>query len=174
MDASTGLGKVHVPKNLAFITTQKENRAKLHTNTTEGTRKSIPNLVRTSLLRCMQILIMSFPDKYHVHTLEQLLDTCLLLQPGVEIDSILSLMVHRITEHASSNPNTLPITDRSAFTMLLSTARECGIRCCSNMHIMLRYIHSMVSASPRAQAPPAPSNTCSCYPYVFTLPVCLW
>lgn len=87
----------------------------------------------------MQILIMSFPDKYHVHTLEQLLDTCLLLQPGVEIDSILSLMVHGISEHAASNPSTLPITNRSAFTMLLSTARECGIRCGSNLPVVLQY-----------------------------------
>lgn len=72
---------------------------------------------------------MSFPDKYHVYTLQQLLDTCLLLQPGVEIDSILSLLIQRISEHASNTPDTAPITDCSVFTMLLTTARECGIRC---------------------------------------------
>jgi hypothetical protein len=81
----------------------------------------------------VQILIMSFPDKYHVHTLQQLMDTCLLLQPGVEIDSILSLLIQRISEHASSNPTTKPITDRSAFNLLLSTARDCGIRCAPSL-----------------------------------------
>lgn len=97
-----------------------------------------------ALRSCVQILIMSFPDKYHVHTLQQLLDTCLLLQPGVEIDSILSLLVQRICEHATANPHTVPITNRSAFTMLLSTARECGIRCSSSLRTTLKCHRSVL------------------------------
>jgi Vacuolar protein sorting-associated protein 35 len=118
---------------------------------------------------------MSFPDDYHVHTLQQLLDTCLLLQPGVEIDSILSLLVHRVSEHACACPESPPIADRSAFSMLLSTARECGIRCalaCTLAQQSLRAQLILPSspacgapaqqpARPAPVAPTAPCTSCA-------------
>lgn len=78
---------------------------------------------------CMQILVMSFPDKYHVLTLREVLDTCMLLQPGVQLDQILCALIGRMTEHATHQPTPQPIADRSAFHMFLGAARESGIRC---------------------------------------------
>lgn len=77
----------------------------------------------------LQILVMSFPDKYHVLTLREVLDTCMLLQPGVELDRILCALIGRMTEHAGHSPVPQPIADRSAFHMFLAAARESGIRC---------------------------------------------
>lgn len=79
--------------------------------------------------RLLQILVMSFPDKYHVLTLREVLDTCLLLQPGVELDKILCALIGRMTDHAGQKPTPQPIADRSAFHMFLAAARESGIRC---------------------------------------------
>lgn len=83
----------------------------------------------------LQILVMSFPDKYHVHTLRELLDTCLLLQPGVELDKILSALIGRMTDHAARCPAAGPIADQSAFHMFLSAARESGIRSAPPPHL---------------------------------------
>jgi hypothetical protein len=78
----------------------------------------------------VQIVIASFQDAYHVRTLQQLLHTCLLLQPGVEVHLIMSLLMDRLTDYASTSDDDI-FQDDAAFQCFLSAARGCGIKCAS-------------------------------------------
>lgn len=77
---------------------------------------------------CVQIVIASFEDAYHVRTLQQLLQTCLLLQPGVEVHRIMSLLMDRLTEYAAQSDDAI-FQDDAAFQCFLSAACGCGIKC---------------------------------------------
>ena len=111
--------------------------------------------------RRAQIVIASFEDAYHVRTLQQLLQTCLLLQPGVEVHRIMSLLMDRLTDYAAESDDDI-FQDDAAFQCFLSAARGCGIKCASPgaNHATCATVQSRVcllrrSARPSACAQPA-------------------
>mmetsp|Transcript_7925 Transcript_7925/g.21684 ORF Transcript_7925/g.21684 Transcript_7925/m.21684 type:complete len:921 (+) Transcript_7925:45-2807(+) len=59
----------------------------------------------------MECIIQVFPDEYHLHTLESLLQECTQLQPGVDVQGILVSLMHRLgtyvtmaREHGTAGP----------------------------------------------------------------------
>ncbi|KAI3500870.1 hypothetical protein L1887_36696 [Cichorium endivia] len=55
----------------------------------------------------MDCLIQVFPDEYHLQTLETLLGACPQLQPTVDIKTILSQLMERLSSYAASSPEVL-------------------------------------------------------------------
>lgn len=51
----------------------------------------------------MDITIQVFPDEFHLCTLEALLDTCLHLQPGVDLQNIAISLMDRLANYAEDN-----------------------------------------------------------------------
>ncbi|KAJ4823695.1 Vacuolar protein sorting-associated protein 35B [Turnera subulata] len=56
----------------------------------------------------MDCMIQVFPDEYHLQTLETLLGACPQLQPGVDIKTVLSQLMDRLSNYAASSPDVLP------------------------------------------------------------------
>nr|XP_043615373.1 vacuolar protein sorting-associated protein 35B-like [Erigeron canadensis] len=56
----------------------------------------------------MDCLIQVFPDEYHLQTLETLLGACPQLQPTVDIKTVLSQLMERLSSYAASSPEVLP------------------------------------------------------------------
>ncbi|KAG5542987.1 hypothetical protein RHGRI_015918 [Rhododendron griersonianum] len=56
----------------------------------------------------MDCIIQVFPDEYHLQTLETLLGACPQLQPTVDIKTVLSLLMERLSNYAASSPELLP------------------------------------------------------------------
>ncbi|KAF7140750.1 hypothetical protein RHSIM_Rhsim06G0018700 [Rhododendron simsii] len=56
----------------------------------------------------MDCIIQVFPDEYHLQTLETLLGACPQLQPMVDIKTVLSLLMERLSNYAASSPELLP------------------------------------------------------------------
>ncbi|KAF5753058.1 hypothetical protein HS088_TW01G00976 [Tripterygium wilfordii] len=56
----------------------------------------------------MDCIIQVFPDEYHLQTLETLLDACPQLQPSVDIKTVLSRLMERLSSYAASSPGVLP------------------------------------------------------------------
>ncbi|XAR61637.1 hypothetical protein NMG60_11016112 [Bertholletia excelsa] len=56
----------------------------------------------------MECIIQVFPDEYHLQTLETLLGVCPQLQPTVDIKTVLSQLMERLSNYASSSPEVLP------------------------------------------------------------------
>lgn len=56
----------------------------------------------------MDCIIQVFPDEYHLQTLDVLLGACPQLQPSVDIKSILSSLMERLSNYAASSPEVLP------------------------------------------------------------------
>lgn len=50
----------------------------------------------------MECVILVFPDEYHLNTLDRLLQTCALLQPGVNIKSIIVGLIDRLANFAQN------------------------------------------------------------------------
>ena len=50
----------------------------------------------------MECLTLVFPDEYHLCTLDKLLQTCALLQPGVNIKSIIVGLIDRLANYAQN------------------------------------------------------------------------
>ncbi|KAL2319185.1 hypothetical protein Fmac_033061 [Flemingia macrophylla] len=70
----------------------------------------------------MECIIQVFPDEYHLQTLETLLGACPQLQPTVDIKTVLSQLMDRLSNYASSSTEVLPeFLQVEAFTKL-STA----------------------------------------------------
>ncbi|XP_020207664.1 vacuolar protein sorting-associated protein 35B isoform X1 [Cajanus cajan] len=70
----------------------------------------------------MECIIQVFPDEYHLQTLEILLGACPQLQPTVDIKTVLSQLMDRLSNYASSSTEVLPeFLQVEAFTKL-STA----------------------------------------------------
>jgi vacuolar protein sorting-associated protein 35 len=53
----------------------------------------------------MDCIIQVFPDDFHIATLDQFLKTCTSLKEKVNVASILSAMMERLAQHASTNPS---------------------------------------------------------------------
>ncbi|CAL0303507.1 unnamed protein product [Lupinus luteus] len=67
----------------------------------------------------MECIIQVFPDEYHLQTLETLLGACPQLQPTVDIKTVLSQLMDRLSSYASSNSEVLPeFLQVEAFTKL--------------------------------------------------------
>ncbi|KAG7966824.1 hypothetical protein I3843_08G067600 [Carya illinoinensis] len=56
----------------------------------------------------MDCIIQVFPDEYHLQTLETLLGACPLLQPTVDIKTVLSQLMDRLSNYAASSTDVLP------------------------------------------------------------------
>ncbi|XP_019175131.1 PREDICTED: vacuolar protein sorting-associated protein 35B-like [Ipomoea nil] len=56
----------------------------------------------------MDCIIQVFPDEYHLQTLEILLGACPQLQPTVDIKTVLSRLMDRLSNYAASSPEILP------------------------------------------------------------------
>ncbi|KAK1554781.1 hypothetical protein Q3G72_017292 [Acer saccharum] len=56
----------------------------------------------------MDCIIQVFPDEYHLQTLEPLLGACPQLQPTVDIKTVLSQLMDRLSNYAASSPDVLP------------------------------------------------------------------
>ncbi|CAK9148308.1 unnamed protein product [Ilex paraguariensis] len=56
----------------------------------------------------MECIIQVFPDEYHLQTLETLLGACPLLQPTVDIKTVLSQLMERLSNYAASSAEVLP------------------------------------------------------------------
>ncbi|CAH9120559.1 unnamed protein product [Cuscuta epithymum] len=56
----------------------------------------------------MDCIIQVFPDEYHLQTLEILLTACPQLQPAVDIKTVLSRLMDRLSNYATSSPEVLP------------------------------------------------------------------
>ncbi|KAG6432027.1 hypothetical protein SASPL_103600 [Salvia splendens] len=56
----------------------------------------------------MDCIIQVFPDEYHLQTLETLLSACPQLQPTVDLKTVLSQLMERLSNYASLNPELLP------------------------------------------------------------------
>ncbi|KAJ3705531.1 hypothetical protein LUZ61_009236 [Rhynchospora tenuis] len=56
----------------------------------------------------MDCIIQVFPDEYHLQTLETLLSAFPQLQPGVDIKTVLSQLMDRLSNYAASSPEVLP------------------------------------------------------------------
>ncbi|KAK9065001.1 hypothetical protein SSX86_016384 [Deinandra increscens subsp. villosa] len=56
----------------------------------------------------MDCLIQVFPDEYHLQTLETLLGACPQLQPSVDIKTVLSGLMERLSNYAASSVEVLP------------------------------------------------------------------
>ncbi|KAI5655956.1 hypothetical protein M9H77_24749 [Catharanthus roseus] len=69
----------------------------------------------------MDCIIQVFPDEYHLQTLETLLGAFPHLQPAVDIKTVLSQLMDRLSNYASSSPEVLPeFLQVEAFTKLSS------------------------------------------------------
>ncbi|KVI07367.1 Armadillo-type fold [Cynara cardunculus var. scolymus] len=55
-----------------------------------------------------RVLEQVFPDEYHLQTLETLLGACPQLQPTVDIKTVLSQLMERLSSYAASSPEVLP------------------------------------------------------------------
>ncbi|GMP27080.1 hypothetical protein CsSME_00003239 [Camellia sinensis var. sinensis] len=56
----------------------------------------------------MDCIIQVFPDEHHLQTLETLLAACPQLQPSVDIKTVLSRLMERLSNYAASSPEMLP------------------------------------------------------------------
>ncbi|KAL9330440.1 hypothetical protein ACSQ67_000050 [Phaseolus vulgaris] len=56
----------------------------------------------------MECIIQVFPDEYHLQTLETLLGACPQLQPSVDIKTVLSQLMDRLSNYAASSTEVLP------------------------------------------------------------------
>ncbi|KAF3446803.1 hypothetical protein FNV43_RR11983 [Rhamnella rubrinervis] len=56
----------------------------------------------------MDCIIQVFPDEYHLQTLETLLGACPQLQPTVDIKTVLSRLMERLSNYAASDIDVLP------------------------------------------------------------------
>nr|XP_016497860.1 PREDICTED: vacuolar protein sorting-associated protein 35B-like [Nicotiana tabacum] len=56
----------------------------------------------------MDCIIQVFPDEYHLQTLETLLGACPQLQPAVDVKTVLSRLMDRLSNYADSSPEVLP------------------------------------------------------------------
>ncbi|KAJ4702155.1 Vacuolar protein sorting-associated protein 35 [Melia azedarach] len=56
----------------------------------------------------MDCIIQVFPDEYHLQTLETLLGACPQLQPTVDIKTVLSQLMDRLSNYAASSTDVLP------------------------------------------------------------------
>ncbi|OAY57576.1 hypothetical protein MANES_02G107500v8 [Manihot esculenta] len=56
----------------------------------------------------MDCIIQVFPDEYHLQTLEVLLSACPQLQPSVDIKTVLSRLMERLSNYAASSAEVLP------------------------------------------------------------------
>ncbi|CAO2831345.1 unnamed protein product [Amaranthus hypochondriacus] len=56
----------------------------------------------------MDCIIQVFPDEYHLQTLDTLLGACPQLQPSVDIKSVLSSLMERLSNYAATSPEVLP------------------------------------------------------------------
>ncbi|GAB2287640.1 Vacuolar protein sorting-associated protein 35B [Dionaea muscipula] len=56
----------------------------------------------------MDCIIQVFPDEYHLQTLDILLAACTQLQPTVDIKTVLSQLMERLSNYAASSPEVLP------------------------------------------------------------------
>ncbi|GAB4847560.1 Vacuolar protein sorting-associated protein 35A [Ancistrocladus abbreviatus] len=56
----------------------------------------------------MDCMIQVFPDEYHLQTLDVLLGACPQLQPSVDIKTVLSRLMERLSNYAASNTEVLP------------------------------------------------------------------
>eukprot|EP00268_Persea_americana_P018225 TRINITY_DN1902_c0_g1_i3.p1 TRINITY_DN1902_c0_g1~~TRINITY_DN1902_c0_g1_i3.p1 ORF type:complete len:790 (+),score=145.59 TRINITY_DN1902_c0_g1_i3:289-2658(+) len=56
----------------------------------------------------MDCIIQVFPDEYHLQTLETLLGACPQLQPTVDIKTVLSRLMERLSNYAASSTEVLP------------------------------------------------------------------
>lgn len=67
----------------------------------------------------MDCIIQVFPDEYHLQTLETLLGACPQLQPTVDIKTVLSRLMERLSNYATSSLEVLPeFLQVEAFTKL--------------------------------------------------------
>ncbi|GMJ07022.1 VPS35 homolog B [Hibiscus trionum] len=56
----------------------------------------------------MDCIIQVFPDEYHLQTLETLLSACPQLQPTVDVKTVLSRLMDRLSNYAASSADVLP------------------------------------------------------------------
>eukprot|EP00258_Populus_trichocarpa_P034108 XP_024450127.1 vacuolar protein sorting-associated protein 35B isoform X1 [Populus trichocarpa] len=56
----------------------------------------------------MDCIIQVFPDEYHLQTLETLLGACPQLQPTVDVKTVLSRLMERLSNYAASSADVLP------------------------------------------------------------------
>ncbi|CAM6128426.1 unnamed protein product [Calypogeia fissa] len=56
----------------------------------------------------MDCIIQVFPDDFHLQTLETLLGACPQLQPTVDIKTVMSQLMERLSNYAASSPEVLP------------------------------------------------------------------
>ncbi|KAF9686698.1 hypothetical protein SADUNF_Sadunf02G0016300 [Salix dunnii] len=65
---------------------------------------------KDELAQCylMDCIIQVFPDEYHLQTLETLLGACPQLQPTVDVKTVLSRLMARLSNYAASNADALP------------------------------------------------------------------
>ncbi|KAL0550594.1 hypothetical protein IC582_015116 [Cucumis melo] len=56
----------------------------------------------------MECIIQVFPDEYHLQTLDVLLGACPQLQPSVDIKTVLSQLMERLSNYAASSAEVLP------------------------------------------------------------------
>ncbi|KAI4327764.1 hypothetical protein L6164_020188 [Bauhinia variegata] len=56
----------------------------------------------------MECIIQVFPDEYHLQTLDVLLGACPQLQPSVDIKTVLSQLMERLSNYAASSADVLP------------------------------------------------------------------
>ncbi|TYH30784.1 hypothetical protein ES288_A01G121800v1 [Gossypium darwinii] len=56
----------------------------------------------------MDCIIQVFPDEYHLQTLETLLGACPQLQPTVDVKTVLSRLMDRLSNYAASSTDVLP------------------------------------------------------------------
>jgi Vacuolar protein sorting-associated protein 35 len=83
----------------------------------------------------VQIVIASFPDAYHVRTLQPLLHICQSLEPGVEVHDTMSLLMERLAAYSKATDENLFLDD-SAFQLFLDAVD--GIASRSAMDMLCR------------------------------------
>ncbi|KAH9297731.1 hypothetical protein KI387_029413, partial [Taxus chinensis] len=67
----------------------------------------------------MDCIIQVFPDDYHLQTLETLLSACPQLQPTVDIKTVMSQLMERLSNYAALSPEVMPeFLQVEAFTKL--------------------------------------------------------
>jgi vacuolar protein sorting-associated protein 35 len=53
----------------------------------------------------MDCIIQVFPDDFHLQTLETLLGACPQLQPTVDIKTVMSQLMERLSKYAAASPD---------------------------------------------------------------------
>eukprot|EP00850_Spirogloea_muscicola_P001972 SM000007S20932 [mRNA] locus=s7:955553:962232:+ [translate_table: standard] len=77
----------------------------------------------------MDCVIQVFPDDFHLRTLQTLLGACPQLQPGVDVKTVMSQLMDRLSKYAAMSPEVLPeFLEVDAFSKFSEAVAKVGLK----------------------------------------------